>query len=92
MSGGPVIARQPMVDAKNVVTRPWLLFFQGLASGSFQSITITGDGTITATGPGQTLTLTAGPGITLTSDPVTATITISADGGRFGNDFLLMGS
>ena len=89
--GGPVIARQPIVERGGIVTRPWLLFFQQLALGSFQTITITGDGTITATSPGQTLTLTPGDGITITSDPATNTITISADGSAFGNDLLLMG-
>lgn len=91
MSGGPVIARQPISDKQGIVTRPWLLFFQQLASGGFNTITITGDGTISASGGGQTITLTAGNGITITSDSATNTITISADAGAFANDFLLMG-
>lgn len=86
-----VIARQPVVQKNGIVTRPWLYFFQQLATGGFNTITITGDGSISASGGGQTITLTAGNGITITSDSATNTITISAEGGTFGNDFLLMG-
>ncbi len=79
------------VERNHLITRPWLMFFQQLAAGSFGTVAISGDGSVTAGTGGETLTLAAGDGIILTADPVTNTITISAEGGGFRHEFMLMG-